>query len=95
MYKIVRSKRFAKSLRKLQRSGRFTQSVRYDLEEVFDFLTRGELLPHSYFDHQLKGEYVAYRECHIRGDLLLMYRRDEGARVVVLSDIGTHPQLFG
>ena len=95
MYGLIRSKRFVKSFRKLQRSGCFTQSVREDLEEIFGVFARGEVLPHSFFDHQLKGEYDAYRECHIRGDLLLMYRKDESARAVVLSDIGTHPQLFG
>ena len=95
MYRLVQSKQYAKSLRKLQRSGFLTSAVENDIEYVSDALVRGELLPPAFRDHQLKGEYVLYRECHIKGDLLLMYRRDEGSRVIGLMDMGTHSQLFG
>lgn len=36
-----------------------------------------------------------YKEWHLQGDLLLIYRKDEAARVIMLYDIGTHSELFG
>lgn len=95
MYSLTESKKYAKSLYKLQRSGRYTVAVKNDIKLVIRYLLQGTPLPVSFSDHRLKGEYVSYRECHIKGDLLLMYRKNEGARLIVLHDIGTHSQLFG
>ncbi len=63
--------------------------VRTDLEGVITILAKGIVLPANYFDHQLKGEYASYRECHIKGDLLLLYRKDENKRIIAIMDIGT------
>lgn len=95
MYKLVESRHFTKSLRKLKRSGFLSDAVNDDIAYVFDSLKKGQPLPASFADHRLKGEYATYRECHIRGDLLLMYRKNENGRFIVLMDIGTHSQLFG
>jgi len=46
-------------------------------------------------DHALSGEWHGYRECHIKGDLLLVYQIHDDVLVLVLVDIGSHPQLFG
>ncbi len=46
-------------------------------------------------DHPLKGTLSAFRECHIGGDFLLMYRLEEGAPgLVVFVRAGTHADLF-
>ncbi len=95
MYSIVPSRRFEKSLLRLKRSGKLSVAVQSDLQEVFDLLARRASMPVSYADHQLHGEYRQYRECHIKGDLLLMYRIDAERGIVELSDIGSHSQLFG
>lgn len=94
MYGLIESKRYAKSLRRLQRAGLYSAAVKDDITFVITFLVRGDPLPEFFLDHQLKGEHAAYRECHIKGNLLLMYWKNEQARVVVLADIGTHSQLF-
>ena len=95
MYGIVRTKDFEKSVRKLRRSGKFSVSAEGDLADVIDTLASGKTLPKSYFDHALKGEYAGYRECHIKGDLLLVYVRKEKILVIVLVDIDTHSGIFG
>ncbi len=95
MYLVIYSRRFKKSFRKLRRSGKLSPAVRSDLAEIFELLARRKNLPLSYADHQLQGDHNTYRECHLRGDLLLMYRVDEEKEVVMLSDIGSHSQLFG
>ncbi len=79
----------------MQRSGKLTAGIRKDLEDVFDMLAREERLPAAFEDHQLQGEFKKYRECHIRGDLLLMYEKRDAQQLVIIVDIGSHSQLFG
>jgi mRNA interferase YafQ len=44
----------------------------------------------------LKGEWAGYRECHIGGDFLLIYKLDAGSKVdlIVFVRTGTHADLF-
>lgn len=51
-------------------------------------------LPLSYRDHALVGDWSGYRECHLKPDLLLVYRKpdDDTLRLVRL---GSHSELFG
>jgi mRNA interferase YafQ len=46
----------------------------------------------EWLDHPLKGKWADYRECHIGGDFLLIYRI-EGERVNFVR-AGTHADLF-
>ena len=55
-------------------------------------LAAGEPLPPEYLDHELRGEWDGYRECHIGGDFLLIYRID--GDLVVFVRAGTHNDLF-
>ena len=60
--------------------------------EVMYKLLNGEELDNKYKDHSLKGNFNGYKECHIKPDLLLIYRiKDE---VLELVDIGSHSELF-
>ena len=49
------------------------------LEIVLDILLSGEDLPIKYKDHQLRGEFQDFRECHIEPDWLLIYRKSISA----------------
>lgn len=50
----------------------------------------------EWLDHPLRGEWENYRECHIGGDFLLIYRLDDTgkAHLVVFVAAGTHAELF-
>ena len=91
-YHIFSTKRFEKSLAQIVRSGKFK---RRDVEEVLATLASGHSLPASYRDHALKGDLSDRRECHVRGDILLIYRKDNDVLVLLDLDIGTHHELFG
>ena len=52
-----------------------------------------EPLPPEALDHALKGELQDFREFHISGDLLVIYRID--GDIIRLTRIGTHSELFG
>ncbi len=85
---IVQTKSFKKDSAKTKMSDKhFTKLVEY-----LYFLSKEETLPKEALDHQLKGEWIAFREFHISGDLLVIYRvYDE---IVELVRIGSHNQLF-
>lgn len=93
MYFVIRIKDFEKSYTKIKRSGKLKKQAREKLEEVITFLTLGKKLPAEYRDHQLKGELCAYRECHIKGDLLLVYQIRKDELLLVLVGVGTHSYL--
>ncbi len=53
-----------------------------------------ELLATRYRDHALKGEWTGFRELHIEGDWLLIYRIDRDVLQLVLTRTGSHDDLF-
>ena len=48
----------------------------------------------SYRDHALSGKWAGYRECHIKPDLLLIYRK-VNTDTLRLARLGSHSELFG
>ena len=65
------------------------------LEDVIAVLAMGEALPKKYKDHNLSGDWIGHRECHIQPDWLLVYRIEDNVLVLTLSRTGTHSDLFG
>ncbi len=59
-------------------------------------LQNDEPLEEKYHDHDLHGNYEGYRECHIRPDLLLVYKKtDDGAvHILYLARISSHTNIF-
>lgn len=91
-YQLSLSSSTRKYLKKLKRSGTFNPAV---LNSVLRCLEEGDPLPEKVKDHQLHGEFSHFRECHLGFNLLLLYKRNEERRVIIISDIGTHGELFG
>lgn len=50
-------------------------------------------LPPESKDHALKGDWNDFRECHLGGDMLLVYRELEDT--ITLARIGSHSKIFG
>ncbi|MCI8832363.1 MAG: type II toxin-antitoxin system YafQ family toxin, partial [Lachnospiraceae bacterium] len=46
-------------------------------------------------DHELSGNWVGHRECHVQPDWLLVYRIDNDILVLTLARTGTHSDIFG
>lgn len=93
MYAISRTKDFEKSYKRIKESGKLKFQVKEILEEAINAPAQGKKLPSAHKDHQLRGELKDYRECHIKGDLLLIYQIREEELLLVLVDIGTHSYL--
>lgn len=62
------------------------------LHQVIDILRIPDELPARNADHNLSGNYIGYRECHIAPDWLLVYRYE--GNELFLYRTGTHSDLF-
>ena len=49
-------------------------------------------MPRRYFDHPLVGEWNDYRDCHIRPDLVLIYRKPDVGSLELVR-LGSHSEL--
>jgi len=85
------TKAFANDWERLSRSGRY--DLRRLKEAMLQLIANDAPLGPEWLDHPLKGEWSDYRECHIGGDFLLIYRLQ--VRAVVFVRAGSHNDLFG
>ncbi len=89
MYEIFRTSSFKKDYKKLSIQDKEI------LKKVVTLLADGEELAEEYKDHKLIGNYLGCRECHLRPNLLLIYRIDNNILELALARIGSHSKLFG
>ncbi len=61
---------------------------------VVEKLSNGETLEEKYKDHNLTGQYLGCRECHISPDWLLIYKQQKNILVLMLYRLGSHSDLF-
>ncbi|USF27198.1 mRNA interferase toxin YafQ [Firmicutes bacterium ASF500] len=90
MYTVKPTSKFQRDVKRAEWRG-------YDislLTNVIKILAAGEALPKKYKDHDLIGDYIGFRECHITPDWLLVYRIDRDHLILVLTRTGTHSDLF-
>lgn len=88
------SKLFTKDWERLNQTGRFDMRL---LKEAMLLLVANDApLGPEWLDHPLKGSWAGYRECHIGGDFLLIYRLAPTGKfeTIYFTRIGTHAELF-
>jgi YafQ family addiction module toxin component len=61
--------------------------------ETVAILAKDEPLPQRYFDHPLGGEWSDHRDCHIRPDLILIYRKPDDATLELVR-LGSHSEFW-
>jgi len=88
MYSIFRTTSFKKQYKKLSASDKTL------LREVIVLLANSEVLDKKYKDHQLTGTFKGLNECHIKPDLLLIYKIDDDIVELALIQVGNHSSLF-
>ena len=89
-YKVVMSSRFSKDLRIIARRGYDLNKIKFVIEE----LANGKTLDPKYKDHQLQGNYIGKRECHILPEWLLIYEICDNVLLLYLARTGSHSDLF-
>ncbi|WP_317368427.1 type II toxin-antitoxin system YafQ family toxin [uncultured Tyzzerella sp.] len=90
MYNIVATNKFKKDLKLAIKRG-YNISL---LNDIVEKLAKGEKLPDKNKDHNLIGNYLGCRECHITPDWLLIYEICDNELILYLTRTGTHSDLF-
>ena len=90
MYILKYSNRFKKDLKLYKHN----EEVLIELEKVLDSLIKGIDLPIKNTNHRLTGEFKDCFECHIKSDVLLIYRIEKSEITILLIRIGSHSELF-
>jgi len=63
------------------------------LPEIVGLLAENQPLAAKHRDHALAGNWKEHRECHLKPDLLLIYRRPD-KDTLRLVRMGSHSELF-
>jgi mRNA interferase YafQ len=62
------------------------------LPAVLTLLATDTALPAKYVDHPLRGQWKDFRDCHVKPDLILIYRKT-GDNALQLVRLGSHSEL--
>lgn len=85
---------FKKDFKRVKATPRHAKDVQALLGAALQCLVGDLPLPTANRDHGLTGNWSAYRECHIKPDLLLIYKKPD-AHTLRLARLGSHSELFG
>jgi mRNA interferase YafQ len=91
MRRIEKTSQFKKDHRR-ELKGSHRDILDDDLAYILRFLVNNRPLPGKYRDHVLSGNWKYCRDCHIKPDLILIYRRPND-EVLQLVRLGSHSEL--
>ena len=94
MRTIERSSAFKRDFKRVKANPHHARDVDALLLAAAKLLATDQPLPESNRDHPLSGDWAGYRECHLKPDLLLVYRKS-GDDLLKLARLGSHSELFG
>nr|VFK80007.1 MAG: mRNA interferase YafQ [Candidatus Kentron sp. SD] len=89
--KIRYARRFKRDYRR-EKSGQHGKVIDELLIETVNLLVADAPLPRKHFDHALTGDWKEYRDCHIKPDLLLIYRKPDNIHLDLVR-LGSHSEL--
>jgi mRNA interferase YafQ len=91
MRAIKYTSRFKRDYRR-EKSGILGKRIDNLLMEAVNMLAADQSLPERLRDHQLAGEWKDHRDCHIRPDLVLIYRKPNHDSLELVR-LGSHSEL--
>jgi len=77
---------------KREKKGRHRLTLDRELLEVVEKLAADQRLAERHREHALAGEWKDFRDCHVRPDLVLIYRKPD-ATTLDLVRLGSHSEL--
>ena len=103
MRQIKQTSAFKRDLKR-EAKGRHREALSEEFVVLVTRLAKNELLEERYHDHALSGDWKDHRDCHLRPDLVLIYRKldepenpDQGANLktgtLQLIRLGSHSEL--
>ena len=91
MLEIIQTSKFKKDYACLKKQGADLNLLKL----VVKMLQTQKPLDPKYKDHPLKGNFAGFRECHIKGDWVLVYRTNDQQLTLTLTRTGTHRDTLG
>lgn len=91
MRTIKQSGQFKRDLKR-EAKGPHRQALQSDFVNIVQALAKDEPLAERYRDHPLTGEWDDHRDCHIKPDLVLIYRKPDVERLQLVR-LGSHSEL--
>ena len=91
MQTIDPSGRFKRDLRR-ELKGRYRAVIAEELDDLIALLAADVPLPAHHRDHALTGEWKDHRDCHVRPDLVLIYRKPDDDTLHLVR-LGSHAEL--
>ncbi|WP_375611290.1 MULTISPECIES: type II toxin-antitoxin system YafQ family toxin [unclassified Bartonella] len=88
---MVYTRSFRSDLKR-ERKGRYANTLEKDLLLVVKALAENEPLKAHWRDHALTGQWRNCRDCHIKPDLVLIYRKPN-TKTLELLRFGLHSEL--
>jgi len=91
-------------MRTIEQTGQFKRDIKREAKGahrdhlaaafvvIVESLARDEQLAAKYRDHALTGDWKDHRDCHIRPDLVLIYRKPD-TDTLQLVRLGSHSEL--
>ncbi len=77
---------------KREAKGHHRATLDADLKPVLEALAGDQPLEPRHRDHALTGEWKDHRDCHIKPDLVLIYRKPDDATLQLVR-LGSHSEL--
>jgi len=93
MRTLDRSSEFKRDYKR-ESKGQHRVTLNDAFTSILTALALDQPLDARYRDHDLSGNWAGYRECHVKPDLLLIYRK-LGSDTLRLARLGSHSELFG
>ena len=91
MRTIERTTQFKRDYKR-EKKGRYAKTLDEELRQVLVKAVAGEPLAPRHRDHALTGDWTDHRDCHVRPDLILLYRLPD-ENTLQLVRLGSHSEL--
>jgi mRNA interferase YafQ len=83
--------RFKRDLKR-ELKGRYRSVLADELDELIGLLAADEPLAAHHRDHALTGDWKDHRDCHVKPDLVLIYRKPDDDTLQLVR-LGSHAEL--
>lgn len=91
MRTIKQSSQFKRDLKR-EAQGPHRQTLQRDFVGIVEALADDQPLADKHRDHALRGDWQDHRDCHIKPDLILIYRKPDDAELQLVR-LGSHSEL--
>ncbi|UUQ64022.1 type II toxin-antitoxin system YafQ family toxin [Pseudomonas fuscovaginae UPB0736] len=91
MRKIEHTAQFKRDYKR-EAKGQHRESLQCDFIPLITALSNDQPLPEKHRDHALTGNWKTFRDCHIKPDLVMIYRKPNPGTLQLVR-LGSHSEL--